>query len=83
MGSPAVFVQLSVLLPSCFTIFGNIITTLPAIPPHHSVHCSHPVANLGLDRGCHHLAKHQQERDGLKLLLDVPIRSKSSIFSQI
>ncbi|KAM1917988.1 hypothetical protein ACFX13_037525 [Malus domestica] len=45
MGSPTVFVQLSVLLLSWFTVFGDVITTLPAIPPHHSVHYSHPVAS--------------------------------------
>ncbi|KAM1959467.1 hypothetical protein FF1_004940 [Malus domestica] len=45
MGSPAVFVQLSVLLLSCFAVFGDVITTLPAIPPHHSIHYSHPVAS--------------------------------------
>ncbi|KAM1115333.1 hypothetical protein TB2_038414 [Malus domestica] len=35
------FVQLLILLLSCFTVFSNVITILPAIPPHHSVHYSH------------------------------------------
>ncbi|KAM2332956.1 hypothetical protein ACFX1X_023453 [Malus domestica] len=43
MGSPVVFAQLSVLLLSCFTVFSNVITTLPAIPPHHSIHHSHQI----------------------------------------
>ncbi|KAB2637352.1 pistil-specific extensin-like protein [Pyrus ussuriensis x Pyrus communis] len=51
MGSPAVFVQLSVLLLSCFTVFGNVITTLPASPPTHPP--AHPPTH-----GQHHRQPH-------------------------
>ena len=54
-----VFVQLSVLLLSCFTVFGNVIDVLPpSSPPHHHVHYSHPVASPAHPPTHHHHHHH-------------------------